>query len=77
MVSTRHASTAAKRWSSLLGVDTFAGDPISHFCPTTDDYPTIGARLAGLDVPTVLVMEGGYAVDALGRNVAGVLDGVA
>lgn len=58
-----------------LGVDTFAGDPISHFCLTTDDYPTIGARLAGLDVPTVLVMEGGYAVDALGRNVAGVLDG--
>jgi acetoin utilization deacetylase AcuC-like enzyme len=32
-------------------------------------------RIAALGVPTVIVMEGGYAVDALGANVAEFLSG--
>jgi len=60
-----------------LGVDTYEGDPISRFRLATGDFPAIGARLARLALPTVLVMEGGYAVDVLGANVAGVLAGVA
>ncbi len=60
-----------------LGVDTFEGDPISEFALATDDFPAVGGALAGLDLPTVLVLEGGYATDELGANVAGVLAGFA
>jgi acetoin utilization deacetylase AcuC-like enzyme len=56
-----------------LGVDTFAADPISAFKLETRHYPLIGARLAALRLPTVLVQEGGYAVAEIGANVAGVL----
>jgi acetoin utilization deacetylase AcuC-like enzyme len=31
--------------------------------------------LAGLHVPTLFVMEGGYALEALGENVVNVLTG--
>jgi acetoin utilization deacetylase AcuC-like enzyme len=56
-----------------LGVDTFAGDPISSFKLESRHYPRIGERLAALGVPAVLVQEGGYAVAEIGDNVAGVL----
>jgi acetoin utilization deacetylase AcuC-like enzyme len=58
-----------------LGVDTFVEDPISCFELTSGDYPVLGGRLADLGRPTLFVMEGGYAVDAIGTNVAGVLTG--
>jgi acetoin utilization deacetylase AcuC-like enzyme len=58
-----------------FGADTFAGDPISFFAIETDDYPHIASRIAALGLPTVTVMEGGYAVDALGDNVAAFLAG--
>jgi len=58
-----------------LGMDTYEHDPISKFKLKTADYPTIGARLAALKRPTLFVMEGGYAVDALGQNVVAVLSG--
>jgi acetoin utilization deacetylase AcuC-like enzyme len=57
------------------GLDTFEADPISRFLLRTDDYPLIGARIAAAGLPTVFVFEGGYAVDALGDNVAGLLNG--
>lgn len=56
-----------------LGVDTFEGDPISAFRLGAERFPQLGARLAALNLPTVLVQEGGYAVKELGTNVAGVL----
>ena len=56
-----------------LGVDTFEADPISKFKLKTRDYPRIGAALAAIGCPTVLVQEGGYAVEEIGVNVAGVL----
>jgi acetoin utilization deacetylase AcuC-like enzyme len=58
------------------GADTYAGDPISHFSIETDDYAVIGRRIASLRLPTLIVMEGGYAVDALGENVAAFLSGM-
>lgn len=57
------------------GADTFRDDPISHFALETDDYPRMAARIAALGPPTLVVMEGGYATDALGRNVAAFLGG--
>jgi acetoin utilization deacetylase AcuC-like enzyme len=58
-----------------FGADTWEGDPISHFVLGTDDYPVLAADIAALGLPTAIVMEGGYAVDALGRNVAAFLSG--
>jgi acetoin utilization deacetylase AcuC-like enzyme len=59
-----------------LGVDTFALDPISHFKLQRADYPPIGRRIGALRLPTLVVMEGGYAVEAIGANVVGVLTGL-
>jgi len=56
------------------GADTYAGDPISHFRLQTSDYRVLGERIAGLGLPTLIVMEGGYAVDALGANVGSFLE---
>ena len=60
-----------------LGVDTFEGDPISHFKLKTSDYPPMGAQIARLKLPTLFAMEGGYAVAEIGDNVVGVLTGFA
>lgn len=58
-----------------FGADTWAGDPISHFRLKTPDYPVLAADIAARRWPTVILMEGGYAVDALGANVASFLHG--
>jgi acetoin utilization deacetylase AcuC-like enzyme len=55
-----------------LGVDTASEDP-DAFRLVAGDYPRIGAAIAALDRPTLVVQEGGYCLDVLGRNVAGVL----
>jgi acetoin utilization deacetylase AcuC-like enzyme len=56
-----------------LGVDTFIDDPISEFRLTTDDYLKLGTRIADLGLPMLFILEGGYAVDAIGNNAANVL----
>ena len=56
-----------------FGADTYAGDPISHFALQREDFADIGRRIASLDLPTLIVMEGGYATDDLGKNVAAFL----
>jgi acetoin utilization deacetylase AcuC-like enzyme len=58
-----------------LGVDTYVGDPISKFQLDTAEYVRLGAQIAGLKLPTLFVMEGGYAVEEIGDNVAHVLRG--
>ena len=46
-----------------LGLDTFAGDPIAGFTLQSEDYLRMGERLRQPGLPTVLVFEGGYAVE--------------
>jgi acetoin utilization deacetylase AcuC-like enzyme len=58
-----------------LGVDTFKDDPISFFKLKSDDFARYGERIAGLHLPTLFVMEGGYAIDAIGINTVNVLEG--
>ncbi len=58
-----------------LGVDTFQDDPISFFKLTSADFKTYGATLAKLKLPTLFVMEGGYAIEAIGVNTVNVLEG--
>ncbi|MDA3038301.1 MAG: histone deacetylase family protein [Actinomycetota bacterium] len=71
----RVVATGCEALVVSLGVDTFEGDPISHFRLAGSDFVAMGRRLAAAELPTVFVMEGGYAVGDLGRNVANVLDG--
>jgi len=58
-----------------LGADTYRGDPLSTFLLETEDIARIGRKLGALGVASAIVMEGGYAVDALGRNVHAALTG--
>ncbi|WP_277962669.1 histone deacetylase family protein [Pseudomonas sp. RIT-To-2] len=58
-----------------LGVDTFEEDPISQFKLRSSDYLEMGKRIASLKRPTLFIMEGGYAVEALGINAVNVLQG--
>lgn len=58
-----------------LGLDTFAGDPISTFMLQPDDFTRLGWRLARLRLPVVFVLEGGYAAEELGMNAVNVLEG--
>ncbi len=60
-----------------LGADTYGGDPISRFRLLSEDFLRMGRGLAGIGLPTLFVMEGGYAVEELGLNVANVLTGFA
>jgi acetoin utilization deacetylase AcuC-like enzyme len=57
------------------GADTHEADPISHFKLKTSDYAPMARRIATLGLPTLIVMEGGYAVEALGANVTELLSG--
>lgn len=58
-----------------LGLDAFEGDPISRFALTSADFTRLGGRLAELGLPTVFVLEGGYAAAELGTNAVNVLEG--
>ena len=69
-----HATKEAGRQMVDL-LDTFEDDPICTFGIQSADYLQVGAALAGAGLPTVFVMEGGYAARELGVNVANVLDG--
>ena len=58
-----------------LGVDTFKDDPISKFRLESEDFLAYGRRIAHLGLPTLFVMEGGYAVEQIGINTVNVLQG--
>ncbi|HSD69876.1 MAG TPA: histone deacetylase family protein [Woeseiaceae bacterium] len=59
-----------------LGLDTYAGDPTTRFGIETGDYIEMGRRIRSLGIPVLTVLEGGYAVDAIGRNAVAFLRGV-
>lgn len=75
MALKRIAQYGAEALVVSLGLDTFEQDPISRFKLRAEDYAKLGARIAWADLPTVFVMEGGYAVEALGANTVNVLLG--
>lgn len=58
-----------------FGADTYVDDPISSFALRTGDYAVIARDIAAAGWPVLIAMEGGYAVDALGANVASFLGG--
>jgi len=59
-----------------LGFDTYKDDPISVLKLDIGAYRDIGARVASLGVPTVVVQEGGYMVQAIGPALDAFLQGM-
>lgn len=77
-LATALRAVAACRADALvvaLGVDTFAGDPISGFGLQSADYLRVGGDIAAAGLPTVFTFEGGYAVAEVGVNAVNVLQG--
>jgi acetoin utilization deacetylase AcuC-like enzyme len=60
-----------------LGVDTYGHDPLSDLAVTADLFHPAGLAVASLDLPLVIVQEGGYTVDVMGRLVQQFLRGSA
>ncbi|MGB5247945.1 MAG: histone deacetylase family protein [Woeseia sp.] len=58
-----------------LGLDAYVNDPYQGFAITTPGFARIAARIAALNLPTVLVQEGGYLSDGLGANLESFLQG--
>ncbi|MBR0693917.1 histone deacetylase family protein [Bradyrhizobium lablabi] len=58
-----------------FGLDASEHDPLAGLAVTTEGFRRIGAALARIGLPTVLVQEGGYLSDILGANLAAGLSG--
>jgi acetoin utilization deacetylase AcuC-like enzyme len=58
-----------------LGLDAAGSDPFAGFTISTAGFAEIAKRIATLGLPTVLVQEGGYLSDELGRNLVAFLAG--
>ena len=56
------------------GMDIYTDDPLGTIKVTTAGIGEIGKQIAALGLPAVLVMEGGYNNEALGRNVVSFLE---
>lgn len=58
-----------------FGADTVANDPVGGFNLSVDSYGRIGRKIAELNLPTVIIQEGGYLLSALGDCVISLLKG--
>jgi acetoin utilization deacetylase AcuC-like enzyme len=58
-----------------LGFDAHLGDPTANLAVTGDGFRAIGERIGSIDVPVLLVQEGGYIVEKLGDNLHAFLSG--
>lgn len=59
-----------------MGFDTFRDDPISVLKLDFDAYREVGRTVRALGLPTVVVQEGGYMVEALGPGLRALLEGL-
>jgi acetoin utilization deacetylase AcuC-like enzyme len=58
-----------------LGLDTHKDDPIGGFALTTEYYTEMAKTINSLKLPTLIIQEGGYNTDLLGKNVVAFLKG--
>ena len=56
------------------GMDIFDADPLGQFHVTRAGIRHIGIKIASLELPTAVIMEGGYANAELGENVVTLLE---
>lgn len=58
------------------GVDAQRGDPAANLTVGAAGFEAVGRQVAALDLPTVLIQEGGYLVERLGANLTAFLTGL-
>ena len=58
-----------------LGLDGAEGDPVGSWALSREAYERAGATVAQLNLPTLIVQEGGYSLDRLGDDVVAYLSG--
>lgn len=56
-----------------LGLDAQENDPLGILSISTDGFARIAAATAGLELPTIIIQEGGYLCDELGANLVSFL----
>lgn len=59
-----------------FGADTVTGDPVGGFELTEASHGRIGTEIATLNLPTIVVQEGGYHLEQLGACVVAFLRGI-
>ena len=59
-----------------LGLDTAKGDPTGSFTLNAKDFAANGELIGALNLPTLVVQEGGYRTRSLGTNAAAFFDGL-
>ncbi|MBP7967730.1 histone deacetylase family protein, partial [Candidatus Woesebacteria bacterium] len=57
------------------GADTHVADPIGGFRLSTSYFTQLGNEIRSLSIPTIIVQEGGYNNEHLGKNVTAFLKG--
>jgi len=64
----RIADFSPARLVVSVGFDTHADDPIAMFALASGDFARVASPIAGLSIPTLHVLEGGYALERLGES---------
>ena len=59
-----------------IGFDTHEEDPIAIMRLRSEDFGCLAARIAQLALPTLHVLEGGYALERLGESAVAYMDGL-
>lgn len=59
-----------------LGLDTAKGDPTGTWQLVKGDFTRMATRIASLDIPTLIVQEGGYRTHTLGTNAQAFFSGL-
>ncbi len=58
-----------------LGLDSHENDPLQGLSITTPGFARLGDAISKLNLPTLLVQEGGYLSEDLGHNIENFLKG--
>lgn len=59
-----------------LGFDVYKDDPQSKVAVTTEGFNRLGKLIAGLELPTLVVQEGGYHYETLAANTVSFFSGL-
>lgn len=59
-----------------FGADTLVNDPVGGFQLGIESYGRMAAQIAALDLPTLVIQEGGYLLSQLGSCVVSFLQGL-
>lgn len=59
-----------------LGFDAHRADPIGVLTLDSGDFAAIGEAVSRLDLPTLIVQEGGYGIDVLDPSLTAFLQGL-